>query len=138
MLVREAEAHIGTRRQALLMRKTALCLMVMVLVVGAAAMAANQFGIADKREVTFHDPVRVGDTLLPAGNYVVVHQMQGDEHIMVFTKQGRKPVEAKLKCTLKPLTTAAEQTQTEYKLNASQEHVLVRMVFKGDRAEHLF
>ena len=89
------------------MRKTVFLIAIAVLILGTAAMAANQFGIAEKRDVTFYDSVRVGDTLLPAGDYVVTHQMRGDEHIMVFTKQGRKPVEARLKCTLKPLSAPA-------------------------------
>lgn len=120
------------------MRKTAFLIAIAVLILGTAAMAANQFGIADTRTVTFYDTVRVGDTLLPAGNYVVTHQMRGDEHIMVFTKQGRKPVEARLRCTLKPLSAPAAQSQVEYRLNAAREQVLARMVFKGDRAEHIF
>lgn len=120
------------------MRKTAFLIAIAVLILGTAAMAANQFGIADTRPVTFYDTVRVGDTLLPAGDYVVTHQMRGDEHIMVFTKQGRKPVEARLKCTLKPLSAPAAQSQVEYRLNAAKELVIARMVFKGDRAEHIF
>ena len=120
------------------MRKTTLWVMVVVLAVGAAAMAANQFGIADKRDVKFYDSIRVGETLLPAGDYVVVHQMQGEEHIMVFTRTGHKSLEARLKCILKPLTNPADQTQVEYKMNANKERVLTRLVFKGDRAEHLF
>ena len=120
------------------MRKTAFLIAIAVLILGTAAMAANQFGIADTRPVTFYDTVRVGDTLLPAGNYVVTHQMRGDEHIMVFTRQGRKPVEARLKCALRPLSAPAAQSQVEYRLNAAKEHVIARMVFKGDRAEHIF
>lgn len=120
------------------MRKTVFLIAIAVLILGTAAMAANQLGIAEKRNVTFYDSVRVGDTLLPAGDYVVTHQMQGDEHIMVFTRQGRKPAEARLKCTLKSLSAPAAQSQVEYKLNAAKELVLARMVFKGDRAEHVF
>jgi hypothetical protein len=120
------------------MRKTVFLITIAVLILGTAAMAANQFGIAEKRAVTFYDTVRVGDTLLPAGDYVVTHLMRGDQHIMVFTKQGRKPAEARLKCTLKPLSAPAEQSQVEYKRNAAKELVLARMVFKGDRAEHIF
>ena len=120
------------------MRKTVFLIAIAVLILSTAAMAANQFGIAEKRDVTFYDSVRVGDTLLPAGDYVVTHQMRGDEHIMVFTKLGRKPAEARLKCTLKPLSAPAAQSQVEYKVNAAKEHVLARMVFKGDRAEHIF
>ncbi len=117
------------------MRKTILLLLI-VLVAGAVAMAANQYGVADKRQVTFHDPVRIGDTLLPAGEYTVVHQMQGDEHIMVFT--GKKKLGARVKCTLAPLTAPAPRTEFGYSVNAAKEHVLTRMVFQGDRAEHRF
>jgi hypothetical protein len=120
------------------MRKTVFLIAIAVLILGTAAMAGNQFGIAEKRVVTFFDTVRVGDTLLPAGDYVVTHQMRGDEHIMVFTKPGRKPVEARLKCMLKPLSAPAARSQVEYKLNAAKELVIARMVFKGDRAEHIF
>jgi len=120
------------------MRKMAFLMAITVLMLGAAAIAANQYGIADTRPVTFYDSVRVGDTLLPAGDYVVTHQMKGDEHIMLFTKSGRKPVSASVKCTLKSLNSTAPQSQVEYKLNAAKEHVITRMVFKGDRAEHYF
>lgn len=120
------------------MRKTAFLMAITVLMLGAAAIAANQYGIADTRPVTFYDTVRVGDTLLPAGDYVVIHQMKGDEHVMLFKKTGRKPVSASIKCTLKSLDAAAPQSQVEYKLNAAKEHVITRMVFKGDRAEHYF
>lgn len=120
------------------MRKTAFLIAITVFILGAAAMAGNQFGIADTRPVTFYDSVRVGDTLLPAGDYVVSHQMKGEEHIMLFKKQGRKAVRASLKCTLKTLSEPAPQSQVEYRLNAAQEHVITRMVFKGDRAEHIF
>jgi hypothetical protein len=120
------------------MRKMAFLIAIAVLILGTAAVAANKLGIEEKRALTFYDTVRVGDTLLPAGDYVVTHQMRGDEHIMVFTKQGRKPVEARLKCTLKPLSAPAAQSQVEYKINAAKELVIARMVFKGDRAEHIF
>jgi hypothetical protein len=120
------------------MRKTALLIAITLLILGTTALAANQFGIADTRHVTFYETVRVGSTALPAGDYVATHQMKGDEHIMVFTKQGRKPVEARLKCTLKPLSAPAGQTQIEYRLNAAKEQVITRMVFKGDHAEHIF
>ncbi len=116
------------------MRKI-IFLLAIVVVVGAVALAANQYGVADKRQVTFHDPVRIGATLLPAGEYTVVHQMQGDEHIMVFTG---KHAQAKVKCMLTPLSAPAPRTESEFKVNTANQQELVRMVFKGDRAEHRF
>jgi hypothetical protein len=121
------------------MRKTGLWIAIVVLIVSAAAMAANQFGVADKRQVTFYDPVRIGDTLVPAGEYNVLHQMQGTEHVMVFTKVGnKKAVEAKVKCTLVPLTAPAPQSEMGFRTNDAKEKLLTRMVFKGDRAAHQF
>ena len=120
------------------MRKTAVYVAVLLFILTAVAIAANQYGVADKREVTFYNAVRVGDTLLPPGEYVVIHQMQGNDHFMIFTKTGKKPAEARVKCTLKPLATQVAQSQTEYSVNAANERVLRRIVFKGDKAEHLF
>ncbi len=119
------------------MRKIALVLTVVVLFIGVAA-AANDLGIADKRDIKFYDPIVIGDKLVPAGDYTVLHQMQGNDHIMVFTKVGKKPLEARVKCSLTPRTTAADRTEVEYKLNDKKEHVLARIVFRGDRAEHIF
>ncbi len=119
------------------MRKNIVCIAIVLLVCSVAAMAANQFGVADKQQVTFYNAVRIGDTLLPAGTYTVLHQMKGAEHIMVFTRPGKQAAEARVKCTLTPLSEAATKTELEYKLVAN-EHVLSRMVFRGDRAEHRF
>ena len=121
------------------MRKTGLWVVVAILILTAAAVAANQSGVANKRQVTFYDPVRIGDTLLPAGDYTVVHQMQGTDHIMVFTQmKKKKPAEARVKCTLVPLNTPAAQSELGFKTNGANEKLLTRMVFRGDRAAHTF
>jgi hypothetical protein len=121
------------------MRKTGLWIAIVLLILTTAAVAANQFGVADKRQVTFYDPVRIGETLLPAGDYTVLHQMQGTDHVMVFTQFGKKkPAEAKIKCTLVPLDKPADNSELGFKTNAANEKLLTRMVFRGDRAAHQF
>jgi hypothetical protein len=121
------------------MQKTALRVAIALLILTAVAVAANKFGVADKRQVTFYDPVRIGETLLPPGDYDVLHQMQGAEHLMVFTQVGKKkPAEAKVKCTLVPLEKPAASSEIGFKVNAANEKLLTRMVFKGDRAAHQF
>jgi len=107
-------------------------------VTAAAATKMNEFGVADQRDVTFYEPVRVGTVLLPAGEYVVKHTMQGEEHIMVFNKKGKQSVEAKLKCTLQPLPQKATQNMVGLAKNDKQERVLTRLIFAGDKAEHVF
>ena len=110
-----------------------------VLMLGAVSAAENQLGIADKYQVNFTEKVRVADTLLPQGNYEIRHVMEGSDHIMVFRQMGtKKPVEVRAKCTLIPLGAKADQDQKIYVLNAANERVLHEMVFKGDRAKHVF
>jgi len=97
----------------------------------------NSLGIANKQTIVFSAPTVVGGTLLPAGEYQVLHQMNGTEHVMVFKGiQGTKG-EAKAKCTLVPLGEKASKTEQRYTENAKNEHVLQEMTFRGDSAKHV-
>ncbi len=97
----------------------------------------SSLGIASKQTIVFNGPTVVGGTLLPAGQYQVLHQMNGDEHIMVFKGvQGTKG-EAKAKCTLVPLGHKASQTEQRYTENAKNERVLQEMTFRGDSSKHV-
>ena len=58
-----------------------------VLVLGTIAVAGpNSMGIRDVNNVTFAEPMRVGTVVLPAGDYVVRHTMEGEAHVMVFQR----------------------------------------------------
>ena len=112
---------------------------IMLLMAAFAAAKLNQFGVEDTYQVTFSDPVRVADTLLPRGDYEILHTMQGQDHIMVFRQlRSKKPVEVKVKCTLVTLPEKAVNTQKIYALNAANERVLRELIFKGDKAKHVF
>ena len=116
-----------------------ILILMCVFMLGAVSAAENQLGIAAKYQVNFSEKVRVADTLLPQGNYEIRHVMEGSEHIMVFRQLGtKKPVEVRAKCTLVPLSAKADKDQTMYVLNAANERVLQELVFKGDRAKHVF
>ncbi len=97
----------------------------------------NSLGIATKQTIIFSSPTVVGGTLLPAGQYQVLHQMQGDEHVMIFKGIAGTKGEAKAKCTLVPLGAKATQTEQRYTENAKNEHVLQEMTFRGDSAKHV-
>ena len=121
--------------------KMTVCLSICALLLGTvvAAQQQNKLGAADKYQVAFSSPTRVGNVLLPKGAYQIVHTMEGDTHIMVFTQEGVKnPVETRAECSLVPLQEKATQTQTVYGLNANNEHVLLELVFKGETAKHVF
>ena|SRR5215467_1476412 len=111
-------------------------------VLGASLMLSakqNKFGVADERQITFDQPIHVGNTFLPKGDYQVLHTMEGDNHVMVFKQLNKAiPAEAKVKCTLVNLAVKADQTQKIYVLNTSKEEVLRELVFRGDTAKHVF
>ena len=109
-----------------------------VTVFACTAMLAksNSMGIADKQNITFTAPTVVGGTLLPAGEYNVIHQMNGQTHVMIF-KQVNGKAEAKANCNLVPLKSKAERNEQEYTTNAKNERVLQQMTFAGDKATHV-
>jgi len=111
-----------------------------IMLLGVVAVAdQNQFGVANSYRITFLEQVRVGDALLPAGNYEIRHEMQGQDHIMVFQQLGvKKPVEVRAKCTLVPLPEKARDSQKVYQVNAKNERVLQELVFRGDSSKHVF
>jgi len=120
--------------------KPVLVISICIFLLSALAIAGQDaLGIADVYRVSFAEKVRVADTLLPAGNYEIRHVMEGAEHVMVFRQVGvKKPVEVRAKCTLVPLPEKATESQKIYELNAANERVLHELIFKGDRAKHVF
>lgn len=104
-----------------------------------ATASGNKFGVADSRNVTFSEPMRVGEVLLPKGDYQVLHSMDGTQHIMVFKQQhAKQPIEARVHCQLVPLQKKAARMEMAYELNAANERVLHRLTFEGDSAQHVF
>jgi hypothetical protein len=102
-----------------------------------AVAGDNKLGIRDVNHVKFDSIVRIGTISLPAGEYVVRHTMQGDEHVMVFQRNFSKE-EFKVKCTLVPLSRKADNTQSVFHVTATNEKILQELVFRGDTAKHVF
>src|SRR5689334_6476987 len=125
-----------------LMRTAKSILLITISVLGLSLLLSagqNQFGVANVRNVSFDAPIHVGASLLPAGEYQVLHTMSGTDHVMVFKQlNGKTPVEAKVNCTLVRLNAKAEQSQKIYQLNEKNERVLQELVFRGDTAKHVF
>ncbi len=104
-----------------------------------SSAGVNQFGVADSSRVSFDEPIRVGTTLLPSGDYQVLHTMNGEQHVMVFKRlNSKKTAEVRVQCHLVPLQKQAKRTETSYVLNAANERVLRALIFKGDSAQHVF
>ena len=109
-------------------------------VLGAATLLTatdnSMQGVALKQEITFTGPTVVGGSLLPAGDYKVLHEMQGTNHIMIFKQKGGT-AEAKATCTLVPLSAKATVSEQRFTENANNQRVLVQMTFSGDQATHV-
>ena len=111
---------------------------VVLCVSGVLLAKTGKYGVADVRKVTLTGPTRVGDVLLPQGQYEVRHLMEADNHVMVFKQIGGKAQEARVKCNLVPLQQKVDHDQVVYTLNAANERVLQTLRFSGDTAEHVF
>ncbi len=112
-----------------------LCLFAFVAMASAGEKTP---GMRQVYHVTFVEPVHVGNVLLPAGDYTIRHEMEGQDHYMVFQEHGKKGADVKVKCTLVPLEHKAVRNETIYSLNASNERVLAQMTFRGDTTKHVF
>lgn len=119
-------------------KRAIVALLAVIAVFACASMLAkdNSRGIADRQNITFTAPTIVGGTLLPAGQYTVIHQMNGQTHVMIF-KQVNGKAEAKANCNFVPLKEKAERSEQQYTTNAKNEHVLQEMTFAGEKATHV-
>jgi hypothetical protein len=120
--------------------KVAAILAVIMLGMSMLSMAErNKFGVSDTQKVTFNEPIKVGDVLLPKGEYNVQHTMEGENHVMVFTQITRgTAASTRVKCQLVPLAEKAQQTQVLYGHDQKDGHVLQELIFRGDTAKHVF
>jgi hypothetical protein len=120
--------------------KVVAILAVIMLGMSMLSMAErNKFGVSDTEKVTFNEPIRVGDVLLPKGEYKVQHTMEGENHVMVFTEITKgTAASTRVKCQLVPLQEKATQTQVLYGHDQKDVHVLQELIFRGDTAKHVF
>jgi hypothetical protein len=120
--------------------KVVAVLAMMVLSMSLLATAGrNKFGVSDVQKVTFNEAIKVGDVLLPKGEYKVLHTMEGENHIMVFTQVTTgEAATARVKCQLVPLPEKAPQNLVLYGHNDQNVHVLQELIFRGDMAKHVF
>jgi hypothetical protein len=110
---------------------------IVVLVLCAVALASEKnLGIHNVASVSFDTAVRVGTTVIPAGDYKVRHTMDGQDHVMTFTRDGKSDV-YKVKCTLVALEKKAPQDLQLIETSGNQR-VLRELIFRGDTAKHVF
>ena len=117
-------------------RRIAIVLAVISLV-GIAVWAEDTMVSWKSQEVKLSQPARAGSVLLPAGEYLVSHEMQGAQHILVMKLTGKEKQTFRVACSMQPLTQAATQTEQHYRYEG-KEKILIGLVFKGDKVFHAF
>lgn len=117
-------------------RKLAIVLAI-VSVAGIAAWAGDTMVSWKSQEVKLSQPARAGSVLLPAGEYRVVHEMQGTQHVLVMNLTGKDKQTFRVPCSMQPLAQAATQTEQHYRYEG-KEKILVGLMFKGDTVFHAF
>ena len=115
-------------------RKIAIVLAI-VCVVGLAAWADDAMVAWKSKDLKLEQTVRAGSVVLPAGEYKVSHEMQGEQHILVMAFNGKEKQTFRLPCTMQRLTKPATQTEQHYRVEG-KEKVLVGLVFQGDKVFH--
>ena len=120
--------------------KKVFVLALVVLVAALAAIAADQttggMAVGQSRSITLYEPAIVGGVALPAGDYMVKHTMDGDNHVMVFTQQHGKAT-AKVNCKMVSLPKKAERSTFAFS-TGDQGRVLNGITWKGDTVTHQF
>ena len=124
------------------MKKSALIVIsLLCILIASYAVAGSMPKFAEKQTITFNKPMVLGTTELPAGNYSITHEMQGDDHFMTFKQtdvRKDKAASVRVKCNLVPLTEKAKRSEQRYISNAKNQNVLSELTFKGDEAKHVF
>lgn len=126
-----------------------LILLVGLFSLPALAQHEEMVRIGKKGVVPFDTPVWVGDTLLKPGSYQIQHVMEGQDHVIVFTKMshagarpGGESVPTKevtrLKCRIEPLGEKAKHGGMRFGTNAAGEKTLEEVHIKGENVKHLF
>ena len=96
---------------------------------------AQDPGFSGSREVVLSQNVLVGSQILPSGAYRVTREMEGAEHIIIFTQN---QTEFRVKCRLEPLTEKARITLYWYDDSVRGQPILQWIEFRGDVVRHVF
>jgi hypothetical protein len=112
-------------------------LVVLGLSIAASAQSGKELGVGKTRTVTFLEAVKVQGQTLPAGEYSVQHVMEGQNHIMVFSRMPEKQQTFRFACNMVKLPAKAKQTSNVIDIS-SGTRVLKAIVFAGDTYEHQF
>ena len=114
----------------------------------AAAQHDEMTRLGKKGELSISSPTRVGDAMLEPGMYRVQHLVEGEDHLVVFSKlphprpgyqsSGTGKEVARVKCRLEPLGEKAKHSGMRFGTNAAGEATIEEVHVKGEDVRHVF
>lgn len=119
------------------MVRKAILMVAIVALVALTAYAADPMVTWKSKRIAFTQDVKVGQQVLPAGEYKIRHEMDGTQHIMVFTQEVKGEPQFRIACKLESLNEKARVTQ-QFFLTENGGRVLQSVIFKGDTVRHVF
>jgi len=98
----------------------------------------QQLKIGKKGEVTFSQPTKVGEVLLPAGSYRFLHRVAGNDHFVQFTQTNSRSRDfGEVRCRIELLPKKVSQTAT-YITTEDGVRRITRIEVAGENVAHIF
>ena len=98
----------------------------------------QQLKIGKKGQMSFSQPTKVGEVLLPAGSYRFMHRVAGDDHFVQFTQTSPGSRDfGEVKCQIEPLSKKASQTAITTMDEAGVQRI-TRIEVAGENVAHVF
>lgn len=134
-----------------LLRSVLSLLFGVVVATASAAFGEDMVHVGKKGEVEFKTPMRIGQSVLPAGHYQFQHEMAADGHHVLVVhsramvggsgphyggKTTKEPV-ARIPCDLAPLDGKASSTGIVYKTGTDGVRELTQVRIAGEQAGHI-
>lgn len=135
------------RLSKLLIKAAMLVSLFGVIALPLMAQKSDLVRIGKQGSVSFDSDVRVGDTLLKKGEYIIQHQVEGADHVFVFKRAIRRynypepePGKeiARVKCKVEPLGEKSPHSGLRYGTNAAGEKTVEEIHIQGETVKHIF
>jgi hypothetical protein len=98
----------------------------------------QQLKIGKTGQVSFSQPTKVGEVLLPAGSYRFVHRVAGDDHFVQFTQTSPGSRDfGEVKCQIEPRSKKVSQTAITT-MDEGGVRRITRIEVAGENVTHVF
>ena len=99
---------------------------------------SQQIKVGKTGDMRFDEETRVGDLVLPPGEYRFVHRVAGEDHFVQFVRAGKSTQLGGVKCQLEPLAKKASRTAVFATEEGGGARRITRIEVAGENVAHVF